>query len=222
MALGFSFMWNWNLLPSYVVASDKNTLMSLPSHFSRTEFTVGVVIILILKLNQHCKGNLEATVLVLFQYRSEELFKRTPNVIYWFEEKMVRRLFLNLESTSSEVTGVIFTCATISSHRVRNGALRNFGDVRQKLNQTHMPIFWDQGVSCIAADIIITHPEDFPGIYPKLGIFHFTKVVLICSGRWSGFDGALAETDLGFCRKCIYWKPLYKVTERNAQTVRSN
>lgn len=78
-------------------------------------------------------------------------------------------------------------------------ALKNFDDVRVQLSQPVMPVFCDEGVFHTVADIVLHMPEEFQHLYPMMGMFHFTKVALRCTGRYitgSGLDDALIETEI--------------------------
>ena len=59
-----------------------------------------------------------------------------------------------------------------------------------------MPIFCDEGVYHIVVDIMLNEPDAFHDLFPMLGNFHLTKVLLRCVGRvltGSGIDDALIE-----------------------------
>ena len=59
-------------------------------------------------------------------------------------------------------------------------------------------MFCDEGVFHRVADILLSEPEMFADIYAMLGAFHYTKVLLRCTGRYisdSGLDDALVEAD---------------------------
>ena len=78
-------------------------------------------------------------------------------------------------------------------------ALRNLQNVCTQLSQTTIPVFCDEGVFHTVADILLSEPEMFTDIYAMLGAFHYTKVLLRCTGRYisgSGLDDALIEADI--------------------------
>ena len=73
-------------------------------------------------------------------------------------------------------------------------ALRNFEDMRKKLGQEHFPVVADEGVYQVIMDIVLSHPSEFPKLFPMMGIFHMAKVALHCAGKYfkgSGIDTAL-------------------------------
>ena len=59
-----------------------------------------------------------------------------------------------------------------------------------------MPVFSDEGVFHTVADIVMAEPTQFEDLCPMLGMFHYTKVLLWCAGRYllgSGVDEVLIE-----------------------------
>ena len=81
-------------------------------------------------------------------------------------------------------------------------ALKNFPTVLSQLNQTRVPVFCDEGVYRIVADITHQKKDEFSGITPLLG-FHMAKAAqhsirkLI---KHTGLDDALVETGQGVCQ----------------------
>ena len=62
-----------------------------------------------------------------------------------------------------------------------------------------MLIVCDEGVYQIVGDIVMSEPGAFDGLFPKLGMFHFAKVLLRCAGRYltgSGMEHALVESEV--------------------------
>ena len=53
--------------------------------------------------------------------------------------------------------------------------LRNFQSVLHQLNQEPLPLFCDERVFCIVADITLQRSEEFKNIVPMMGSFHFAK-----------------------------------------------
>ena len=75
----------------------------------------------------------------------------------------------------------------------------NFENVRQQLNQEVFRVWCDDGVFSPAMDIILSEPKPFDNILLMLGPFHWTKVLLRCTGRLftgSGIDDALKECEV--------------------------
>ena len=76
-------------------------------------------------------------------------------------------------------------------------ALNNFQIARQQLKQDSIAIVCDEGVYHTVVDIVMSEPATFADLFPMLGMFHFTKVLLRCAGRYiggSGFGDALIES----------------------------
>ena len=80
-------------------------------------------------------------------------------------------------------------------------ALQNFQSVRLQLNpsQTAIPVVCDEGVYHIVMDILMNEPDAFNDVHAMMGMFHFTKVILRCAGRYlrgSGIEDAFIENDI--------------------------
>lgn len=72
--------------------------------------------------------------------------------------------------------------------------MRNFLSVGKHLPQPVLPIISDEGVFQIVQYIVLSNPGDFDDLYPIMGMFHMTKVVLHCADRYitgSGMDDAM-------------------------------
>ena len=62
-----------------------------------------------------------------------------------------------------------------------------------------MPVFSDEGVFHTAANIVMAEPTQFEDLFPMLGMFHCTKALLRCAGRYlsgSGVDDVLNENEV--------------------------
>lgn len=79
-------------------------------------------------------------------------------------------------------------------------ALKNFQNVRAQLeDQPTLPVFCDEGVFHIVAEILMNNPADFCDLYPMMGAFHMTKVALRCAGTYlsgCGIEDGLIETEI--------------------------
>ena len=74
--------------------------------------------------------------------------------------------------------------------------LTNFQSVCRQLTQDVIPIWADEGVFCIVADIFLHEPDTFKDIFPCMGPFHWCRILLRCAGkllRGTGIDDALVE-----------------------------
>ena len=83
---------------------------------------------------------------------------------------------------------------SVTSYSTVYSALRNFEDMRKQLGQEYFPVVADEGVYQVIMDIVLSHPEEFPKLFPMMGIFHMAKVALHCAGKYfkgSGIDTAL-------------------------------
>ena len=61
--------------------------------------------------------------------------------------------------------------------------LTNFQSCRKQLNQATMPVWCDEGVFSIAADIMLHEVDEFKDLLLCLGLFHGTRVLLDCQGK---------------------------------------
>ena len=52
-----------------------------------------------------------------------------------------------------------------------------------------MPVFCDEGVYHLMIDNMLNEPEFFKDLFPMLGNFHLTKILLRCAGRYLSFSG---------------------------------
>ena len=78
-------------------------------------------------------------------------------------------------------------------------SLLNFQSVCRQFKQDVMPMFSDEGVFHTAADIVMEEPTQFEDLFPVLGMFHYTKVLLRCAGRYllgSGVDDVLIQNEV--------------------------
>ena len=98
-------------------------------------------------------------------------------------------------------------------------ALQNFKGICHQLNQGVLPVISDEGVFHTVADIIMAEPAEFNDMFPVLGMFHYTKVLLRCAGRYlsgSGAEDALIECEV-FGKQVLHSvlaESLCKVTPR--------
>ena len=89
----------------------------------------------------------------------------------------------------------------VTSYATVYKALQNFQKVRHQLNptQTAIPVVCDEGVYHIVMDELMHEPDAFNDVHAVMGMFHFTKVILRCAGRYlrgSGIEDALIEQDI--------------------------
>lgn len=78
-------------------------------------------------------------------------------------------------------------------------ALQNFKRIHHQLNQDVLPVFSGEGVFHTVADIIMAEPTEFNDLFPMLGMFHYTKVLLRCAGHYlsgSGVEDAVIESEV--------------------------
>ena len=83
---------------------------------------------------------------------------------------------------------------SVTSYSAVYSASRNFEDMGKQLGQEYFPVVADEGVYQVIMDIVLSHPEEFPKLFPMMGIFHMAKVALHCAGKYfkgSGIDTAL-------------------------------
>ena len=73
-------------------------------------------------------------------------------------------------------------------------SLRNFQDVLDQLDQSHLPVTCDEPVYHIAREIIMNNPSEFGNLVLCLGSFHLIKIVMGAIGKY--IDGSGAETIL--------------------------
>ena len=76
-------------------------------------------------------------------------------------------------------------------------ALKKFLAVLSRLNQTRLPVFCDEGVNRIVADITHHKKDEFSGINRLLECFHMAKAAQYSIGKLikhTGLDDALVET----------------------------
>ena len=89
----------------------------------------------------------------------------------------------------------------VTSYATVYKALQNFQKVRHQLNptQTAIPVVCDEGVYHIVMDELMHEPDAFNDVHAVMGMFHFTKAILRCAGRYlrgSGIEDALIEQDI--------------------------
>ena len=78
-------------------------------------------------------------------------------------------------------------------------ALTNFQASRQQLNHDTTITVCNEVVYQIVGDIVMSEPGAFFDLFPKLGMFHFYKVLLRCAGRYltgSGAEDAVIESEV--------------------------
>ena len=69
-------------------------------------------------------------------------------------------------------------------------ALKKIQEIRRQLNQSHLPITFDEGVYRIAWEIIFMRPEKFKNLILCMGSFHMAKILLGCLGKYLCGSGA--------------------------------
>ena len=82
--------------------------------------------------------------------------------------------------------------------------LHTFQSVLRQLNQESLPLFCDEGVFRIIAEITLQRPEEFKNIVPMMGSFHFAKAGEHRLGellKVTGFQDALEELSIWSIRK---------------------
>ena len=69
-----------------------------------------------------------------------------------------------------------------------------------------MPVFSDEGVFHTVADIVMAEPTQLEDLFPSLDMFHYTKSLLRCAGRYllgSGVDDVLIANEV-FGKKVLH------------------
>ena len=93
----------------------------------------------------------------------------------------------------------------VTEYTTVHKALTNYQSVRRQLNQPILPIFSDEGVFRIVTDVGVSYPDIFKDIYHMVGMFHYCKVLLRCSGGLligTGLDDGLIEAEI-FGKKVV-------------------
>ena len=78
-------------------------------------------------------------------------------------------------------------------------AINNFLKGVEQLHQEDLPVFCDERVFRIMIDIYLKCPGKFKKLFPMLGVFHMTKCVQHCIGKYikgSGLADSLVETNV--------------------------
>ena len=77
--------------------------------------------------------------------------------------------------------------------------LTNFQSICRHLAQDVLPLWADEGVFCIIADIYLHEPDTFKDIFPCMVPFHWCRILLRCAGkllRGTGIDDAVVECEI--------------------------
>ena len=85
----------------------------------------------------------------------------------------------------------------VTDHATVYTALRNFITLLSQLKQESLPVFCDEGVYRIVAEITLQNQVEFQKLVPLLGGFHMAKAAEHCIGKLvkgSGLDDTLVET----------------------------
>ena len=101
----------------------------------------------------------------------------------------------------------------VTEYTTVHKALTNYQSVRRQLNQPILPIVSDEGVFRIVTD----YPDIFKDIYPMMGMFHYYKVLLRCSGGLligTGLDDGLIEAE-------VFWKKVVQSVLAGSHYVRA-
>ena len=61
--------------------------------------------------------------------------------------------------------------------------LTNFQSICRHLAQDVLPLWADEGVFCIIADIYLHEPDTFKDIFPCMVPFHWCHILLRCAGK---------------------------------------
>ena len=75
-----------------------------------------------------------------------------------------------------------------------------------QFKQDGMPVFSDEGVFHTVADIVMAEPTQLEELFPSLDMFHYTKSLLRCAGRYllgSGVDDVLIANEV-FGKKVLH------------------
>ena len=85
----------------------------------------------------------------------------------------------------------------IPEHSRTFTALHNFLKILWQLNQTALPIFYDEGVSHTVFDIVLSSPKEFDNLIPCLAASTQQRLLNIALVKYlhrSGVENALVET----------------------------
>ena len=86
----------------------------------------------------------------------------------------------------------------VTKHETVYTTLHNFLSILAQLDQKCLPVFCDEGVYCVVADIVLKHSEEFKNLVPMMGGFHMAKAAMHCIGKYlkrCGIEDAFVETE---------------------------
>ena len=56
--------------------------------------------------------------------------------------------------------------------------------MRKRLGQQNFPVISYERVYQVIMDIVLSHPYEFPYLFPMMGIFHIEEVALHCAVKY--------------------------------------
>ena len=89
-----------------------------------------------------------------------------------------------------------------TKHSTAYSTLRNFEDMRKQLGQQSFPVISGEVVHQVIMEIALSHPLEFPNLFPTMGTFHMTEASLHCGRKYfkdSGIDIAFILTKYFGC-----------------------
>ena len=89
---------------------------------------------------------------------------------------------------------------SVTNYSTVYSALRKFKDMRKQLGQQSFSVISDKDVYQVIMDIVLSHPSEFPNLFPMIGIFHVAKVALHGAGKY--FKGSSIDIAL-ILAKCF-------------------
>ena len=92
-----------------------------------------------------------------------------------------------------------FITHSVTNYSTVYSALTNFEDMRKQLSQQSFPVISNEGVYQLIMDIVLSHPSEFPNLFPMMGIFHLAKVALHYVGKYFKVSGINIALILAKC-----------------------
>ena len=92
-----------------------------------------------------------------------------------------------------------FITHSVTNYSTVYSALTNFEDMRKQLGQQSFPVISNEGVYQVIMDIVLSHPSEFPNLFPMMGIFHMAKVALHYARKYFKVSGINIALILAKC-----------------------
>ena len=88
---------------------------------------------------------------------------------------------------------------SVTNYSTVYSALTNFEDMRKQLGQQSFPVISNEGVYQVIMVIVLSHPSEFPNLFPMMGIFHMAKVALHYARKYFKVSGINIALILAKC-----------------------